>query len=135
MFPLRNFFQSYLEVLASQFNRRALVYLCQKRLAHREQAMSVGCLAMVPAAASGVLFTVDPMSRQNDVMLLDASWGLGPAVVDGTVTPDQFVLAKKPEVGLLEQRLSDKTVLLEGRRHLGVDHGACGSGTKERSRL
>ena len=39
--------------------------------------MSVGCLAMVPAAASGVLFTVDPMGRQNDVMLLDASWDWG----------------------------------------------------------
>ena len=35
-------------------------------------------------------------------------------MVDGTVTPDQFVLAKKPEVGLLEQRLSDKSILLEG---------------------
>ena len=112
--PFAEFFPSYLEVLASQFNRRALIYLSQKRLAHREQAMSVGCLAMVPAEASGVLFTVDPMGRRNDVMLLDASWGLGPAVVDGTVTPDQFVLAKKPEVCLLEQRLSDKAVLLEG---------------------
>ncbi len=54
------------------------------------------------------------MGRRNDVMLLDAAWGLGPAVVDGTVTPDQFVLAKKPEIALLEQRLSDKSVLLEG---------------------
>lgn len=112
--PFPEFFQAYLEVLASQFNRRALVYLCQKRLVHREQAMSVGCLAMVPAVASGVLFTVDPIGRQDNVMLLDASWGLGPAVVDGTVTPDQFVLAKKPEISLLEERLSDKAILLEG---------------------
>jgi pyruvate,water dikinase len=112
--PFEEFFPAYLEVLASQFNRRALVYLCQKKLAHREQAMSVGCLVMVPAVASGVLFTVDPLGRRANVMLLDASWGLGPAVVDGTVTPDQFVLTKKPGPSLLEQQLHDKAVSLEG---------------------
>ena len=106
--PFAEFFPSYLEVLASQFNHRALVYLCQKKLVHREQAMSVGCLAMVRSTASGVLFTVDPMSRQKDIMLIDASWGLGPAVVDGTVTPDVFVLRKKPDIEILEQRLSEK---------------------------
>ncbi len=113
--PWADFFPAYLEVLASQFNRRALVYLSQKRLAHREQAMSVGCLAMVPAVASGVLFTVDPMGRREGVMLVDASWGLGPAVVDGTVTPDHFVLAKKPTVALMDQEISDKPVLLQGQ--------------------
>ena len=118
--PFAEFFPAYLEVLASQFNRRALVYLCQKKLAHREQAMSVGCLAMVRAAASGVLFTVDPMNRQKDIMLLDASWGLGPAVVDGTVTPDEFVLHKRPEVHIVEQRLSDKQVSLEGQNNSGL---------------
>jgi len=112
--PFPEFFPAYLEVLASQFNRRALVYLCQKRLAHREQAMSVGCLAMVPASASGVMFTVDPLRRREEVMLIDAAWGLGPAVVDGTVTPDEFVLTKKPEIALLEQRLSDKAVMFAG---------------------
>jgi len=111
--PFADFFPAYLEVLASQFNRRALVYLCQKHLAHREQAMSVGCLAMVPSVASGVLFTADPMGRHQDVMLVEAAWGLGPAVVDGTVTPDHFVLAKKPAVALLSQEIHDKPVLLQ----------------------
>jgi pyruvate, water dikinase len=113
--PFVEFFPAYLEVLASQFNRRALMYLCQKKLIHREQSMSVGCLAMVPAVASGVLFTVDPMGRQNDVMLLDATWGLGPALVDGTVTPDQFVLTKRPAVRLIEEHLSEKAILFEGQ--------------------
>ncbi len=114
--PFADFFPAYLEVLASQFNRRALVYLCQKRLAHREQAMSVGCLAMVPAVASGVLFTTDPMGQRQDVMLVDAAWGLGPAVVDGTVTPDHFVLSKKPPITLLEQQINDKPVFLQGQK-------------------
>ena len=64
-------------------------------------------------------------------MLLDASWGLGPAVVDGTVTPDEFVLGKKPEIHLLEQRLSDKTVLLEGQNNLRINHRNCGRREKK----
>jgi len=117
--PFADFFPAYLEVLASQFNRRALVYLCQKRLVHREQAMSVGCLAMVPAVASGVLFTADPMGQRQGVMLVDAAWGLGPAVVDGTVTPDRFVLTKEPPITLLEQEIQDKPVLLQGSKSQG----------------
>jgi pyruvate,water dikinase len=111
-----DFFPAYLEVLASQFNRRALVYLCQKHLVHREQAMSVGCLAMVPAVASGVLFTADAMGQQQDVMVVEAAWGLGPAVVDGTVTPDHFVLAKKPTLAVRSQEIHDKPVLLQGQK-------------------
>ncbi len=117
--PFADFCTAYLEVLASQFNRRALVYLCQKRLVHREQAMSVGCLAMVPAVASGVLFTADPMGQRQGVMLVDAAWGLGPAVVDGTVTPDRFVLSKKPPIVLLEKHIHDKPVLLQGTKARG----------------
>ena len=117
--PFAEFFPAYLEVLASQFNRRALVYLCQKRLAHREQAMSVGCLAMVPAVASGVLFTVDPMGQRQEVMLVDAAWGLGPTVVDGTVTPDRFVLAKNADLTLVEQQIHEKPVLLQGLQSQG----------------
>lgn len=117
--PFADFFPAYLEVLASQFNRRALVYLCQKRLVHREQAMSVGCLAMVSAVASGVLFTVDPMGQRPGVMLVDAAWGLGPAVVDGTVTPDRFVLAKNPQLTVVEQQIGDKPVLWQGNKSQG----------------
>ena len=105
---LEHFFPGYLEVIASQFSPAALVYLAQKGLTHREAAMSVGCLAMVPARASGVLLTEDPTGDRADVMVVDAAWGLGPTVVEGTLIPDRYVLAKKPEVGLLSQHLSPK---------------------------
>jgi pyruvate, water dikinase len=103
-----HFFPAYLEVLASQFSPRALVYLAQKGLAHQELAMSVGCLAMVPARASGVLFTEDPTGGRADAMVVDAAWGLGPTVVEGTLIPDRYLLAKQPEISLLEQHLSPK---------------------------
>jgi pyruvate,water dikinase len=110
--PFTDFFPNYLKVLASQFAPPALVYLCQKGLIHHELAMSVGCLAMVAARASGVLFTVDPTGGGEEVMVLEAAWGLGPTIVEGTLTPDRFSLAKKPEVKILQQHISDKPVRL-----------------------
>jgi pyruvate,water dikinase len=106
--PLQQFFPCYLEVLASQFSTTALVYLAQKGLAHRELAMSVGCLAMVPARTAGVMFTEDPTGSLDGRMVIDAAWGLGPTVVEGTLIPDRYILAKKPEIALLEERISPK---------------------------
>lgn len=116
--PFDRFFPSYLEVLASQFTPAALLYLSQKRLLQRELAMSVGCLAMVPARASGVVFTAEPTGRRGDVIVIDAAWGLGPAVVNGTLTPDHYVLSKKPEPAVLEQQISSKPV-----RWIAADQG------------
>jgi pyruvate,water dikinase len=110
--PLADFFPNYLKVLASQFAPTALMYLGQKGLLHYELAMSVGCLAMVPARASGVLFTVDPTGEGDEVMVIEAAWGLGPSVVEGTVTPDRYSLAKKPETKIVRQHLGSKPVRL-----------------------
>jgi len=110
--PFADFFPNYLRVLASQFAPTALMYLGRKGFLHHELAMSVGCLAMVPARASGVLFTMDPMGEEDEVMVLEAAWGLGPSVVEGTVTPDRFTLAKKPEIKVVRQHLGDKLVRL-----------------------
>jgi pyruvate, water dikinase len=106
--PLEQFFPAYLEVLASQFSTTALVYLAQKGLAHRELAMSVGALAMVPARTAGVMFTEDPTGSQDGQIVIDAAWGLGPTVVEGTLVPDRFILAKKPEIALVEEHISPK---------------------------
>ena len=110
--PAPDFFPNYLKVLASQFSPSALVYLHEKGLLRQELAMSVGCLAMVPARASGVLFTVDPLGGRADAMVLDAAWGLGPSVVEGALTPDHFILAKKPQIKVLERRPGNKPVRL-----------------------
>ncbi|MCH8950027.1 MAG: PEP/pyruvate-binding domain-containing protein, partial [Chloroflexi bacterium] len=57
-------------------------------------AMAVVVQTLVPAEASGVLFTLDPVSGDRDAVLIDAAFGLGESVVSGAVTPDHFVVAK-----------------------------------------
>jgi pyruvate,water dikinase len=61
---------------------------------------------LVPAEVAGVLFTCDPLSGARDRWIVEASWGLGEAVVEGLVTPDHHALT--PGGALLARQLGDK---------------------------
>src|SRR5712692_9745800 len=81
---------------ASLFTARAMGYREDMGFDQLEVALAVGVQKMVRSdlAASGVLFTLDPESGHRGVALITASWGLGEAVVQGQVDPDQFYVHK-----------------------------------------
>ncbi|HYV66179.1 MAG TPA: phosphoenolpyruvate synthase [Myxococcales bacterium] len=81
---------------ASLFTARAVGYREDMGFDHLDVALSVGVQKMVRSdlASSGVLFTLDPESGHRGVALVTASWGLGEAVVQGQVVPDQFYVHK-----------------------------------------
>ena len=74
--------------------------------------------ALVPAEVSGVLFTVDPISGSGKRWIVEASWGLGEAVVGGLVTPDRYVIARTGE--LLERQLGHKDVAMVANENGGT---------------
>lgn len=84
----------YREVLASKFTPKAIYYFLSHELSESELAMSVGCVAMVDAAASGVVYTRDPVNPADECMLVNAIFGLGKYLVDGTLTPDVFRVSR-----------------------------------------
>ncbi|MGD8491334.1 MAG: PEP/pyruvate-binding domain-containing protein, partial [Anaerolineae bacterium] len=65
---------------------------------------------LVPAEASGVLFTANPVTGQRDEAMISAAWGLGEAVVGGRVTPDTL-LVDKASGRVLERQTADKQVM------------------------
>jgi len=72
-------------------------------------AMSVGVQQMVMPRTSGVAFTLNPLNGDRSQVAIDSSWGLGEAVVSGSVTPDNFLVDKV--MGEITSRvISDKTV-------------------------
>src|SRR3954464_10220207 len=81
---------------ASLFTARAISYRAQLGFDHLEVALSVGGQKMVRSdkAASGVLFTLDTESGHRGVVLITSSYGLGEAIVQGQVVPDQFYVHK-----------------------------------------
>ncbi|HKK27563.1 MAG TPA: phosphoenolpyruvate synthase [Gemmatimonadota bacterium] len=81
---------------ASLFTDRAISYREHHGFEHLSVALSVGIQKMVRAdrGAAGVLFTIDTETGFPNVVLINASYGLGEAVVSGAITPDQYVVFK-----------------------------------------
>lgn len=88
--------QSYKECIASLFTDRALLYRKEKGFDHLSVGISVGVQQMIYAdkAAAGVMFTVEPESGFKDVIVINAVHGLGEALVQGAVTPDEYHVFK-----------------------------------------
>jgi pyruvate,water dikinase len=84
------------ECWASFFAPRAIFYRQQKGTL-TDTRMAVVVQEMVLAAKSGVMFTIDPVMKRRDHMVIEAVFGLGEGIVSGLITPDQYVLDR--EVG------------------------------------
>lgn len=96
---------------ASMWTARALSYRARAGFDHTSARIAVVVQTMVEPAVSGVLFTGNPLNTATDEYMLNASYGLGEAVVSGTVSPDQFVVSahdlrvKRRELGAKERRI------------------------------
>jgi pyruvate,water dikinase len=87
---------------ASLWTERAISYRAKNGIDADDLAIAVVVQAMVPAAVAGVLFTADPVTGARDETIIDASPGLGEAVVAGMVTPEHYRLDRSGTV--LEHR-------------------------------
>jgi pyruvate, water dikinase len=83
---------------ASLFTDRAISYRADKGFDEVPIALSIGVQRMVRSdlATSGVMFTLDTETGFRDVVLINASYGLGETVVQGSVTPDEYCVFKPP---------------------------------------
>jgi pyruvate,water dikinase len=81
---------------ASFFSERALFYRSRKG-SLEDLGMAVVVQRMVEPDKSGVVFTVDPVRRRRDRMIVEAVFGIGEQVVSGEVTPDHYVLDRDGE--------------------------------------
>ena len=81
---------------ASLFTDRAISYRVDKGFDHFKVALSIGVQRMVRSdlACAGVMFTIDTESGFRDAVLISAAYGLGENVVQGSVTPDEYVVFK-----------------------------------------
>lgn len=80
---------------ASLWSARALIYRERQHSAHHPLRMAVIVQEMVEASAAGILFTCHPITGARDEMILNASWGLGEAIVSGQVNPDTITLDRQ----------------------------------------
>ncbi|MFB6265653.1 MAG: phosphoenolpyruvate synthase, partial [Candidatus Nanohaloarchaea archaeon] len=94
---------------ASLFTDRAISYREDRGFDHFEVKLSciVQKMGRADRGSAGVMFTIDPDSGFEEVVVIESSYGLGEVVVQGEVNPDEFVIFK-PTGGIVEKSLGDK---------------------------
>lgn len=92
---------------ASLYSVESVTYRLRRGIPETDLAMAVVVQRMVGARSAGVMFTRSPLTGDRSVVAIDASWGLGSAVVSGDVTPDSFVVSKV--TGEVKRQVATKT--------------------------
>ena len=103
----------------SLFTDRAILYRCQHNFPHQEVALSVVVQQMVMSETSGILFTADPLTGHRHTATIDASFGLGEALVSGLVSPDAYQVDKRTDT-ILSRHIADKQLAIYPIKDGGV---------------
>ena len=83
------------ECWASLFTPRAIFYREEQGFDHFKVGIAVPVQKMIQSQASGVMFTVEPVTSDTTKIVIEAVYGLGEAIVSGEVTPDLYIIDKK----------------------------------------
>jgi pyruvate,water dikinase len=82
--------ETYKEIVASKYGSQAIIYRHQRGFRHQDVIMCVGCMVMVDAAVSGVMFSRSPRDPSSSLVEINAAPGLGRRVVEGIVDTDYY---------------------------------------------
>lgn len=101
--------KNVLSCWASLYSVPSLAYRLKRKVPEDGVAIAVVVQRMVDARTAGVMFTRSPLTGDRSVITIEATWGLGSAIVGGEVTPDRFVIAKITEE-ISVREISDKHI-------------------------
>lgn len=104
-----NLLENVRKCWASLFTPRAIFYRFEKRLNSQKISVAVVVQKMIDSEVSGVTFSVHPVTQDKNQLIIEASFGLGEAIVSGQITPDSYVIEKEP------RRIIDKNVQVQNR--------------------
>lgn len=104
----KNLEENIKRCFASLFTPRAIFYRFEKGLHNSHISVAVVVQKMVQSEKSGIAFSVHPVTEDRNQMIIEASWGLGEAIVSGQVTPDSYVIEKNPR-NIIDVNVADKS--------------------------
>ncbi|MEP7199100.1 MAG: PEP/pyruvate-binding domain-containing protein, partial [Chloroflexota bacterium] len=98
---------------ASLWTARALAYRARNGIASDDVALAVVVQTMIMSDVSGVLFTANPLTGRRDEIVIDATFGLGEALVSGQVEPDHYVVrAQTFTVSIISRKIGAKALAI-----------------------
>lgn len=117
---------------ASLYTDRAVTYRLQNGFDHRKVYLSVVVQKMVFPQASGILFTADPVTSNRKILSIDASFGLGEALVSGLVNADNYKVQKE---SIIDKKISTKKLAIDAVKEGGTRQQAVDPGRQNRQTL
>ncbi len=97
---------------ASLFTPRAIFYRMEQGLKKSHVSVAVVVQEMIQSEVSGIAFSVHPVTEDRDQIIIEAGWGLGEAIVSGSITPDSYVVSKKNKT-IIDVNISEQEKKLE----------------------
>lgn len=108
---------------ASLFTARAIFYREENKFSHLKVGIAVPVQLMCQSDVSGIMFTVNPVTNNQDEVSVEAAYGLGQPIVSGEITPDQYVVSKK------SKKITSRTVVsqdwqltIEGKTNISTKY-------------
>jgi len=98
---------------SSLFTPRAIFYRIEQKLHKKPVSVAVAVVVqqMVQSEVAGICFTVHPVTKDYNQMVIEAGLGLGEAVVSGQITPDTYVIHKN-DFSILDINVSEQTMMI-----------------------
>ncbi|MDR3629183.1 MAG: PEP/pyruvate-binding domain-containing protein [Desulfocapsaceae bacterium] len=118
--PTDRLLHTYKEVAASKYNAQVIVYQRMKNIHDGDVTMSVGFMEMIDPVCSGVAYSLNPVRPDNQEMVINAVWGIGELLVDGSVSADMYVLKRDSGFPLVHEETAEKAICLTGRQGGGL---------------
>lgn len=91
----KNLISNVKKCWSSLFTPRAIFYRHEKKLLKSKVSVAVVVQKMIQSDVSGICFTVHPVTQDKNQLIIEAGFGLGEAIVSGTITPDSYIVHKK----------------------------------------
>jgi pyruvate, water dikinase len=114
-----NLLDSVKKCWASLFTPRAIFYRFEKKLHDKKISVAVVIQEMIQSEVSGICFTVHPVTKDYNQVVIEAGYGLGEAVVGGMITPDAYVLNKKDKT-ILDININRQKMMIVKKRNFNI---------------
>ncbi|MBI4065477.1 phosphoenolpyruvate synthase [Candidatus Gottesmanbacteria bacterium] len=117
-----NLIEKIKDAWASLFTSRAIFYRATQKFDHFKVGIAVPVQKMVESEASGIMFSIDPVTNEKDVIVIEAIYGLGEMIVQGAVTPDHYEVDKKTLVVKSKVvKVQEKKMVKKGQGNAVID--------------
>ena len=104
---------------ASLYTPRALFYRIERNLRRDQVSVAVVIQKMIQPEVSGICFSIHPVTKAKNQMVIESGWGLGEIIVGGKITPDTYIINKE-DWSIIDINISKQKLMIVGTKEIKV---------------